>query len=45
MAEKNPFAQMSMHIKQAIDHDLPIICGNEAVKCIYTLSVGMNQKI
>ena len=32
MAEKNPFAQMSMEIKRAIDHDLPIICGNEAVK-------------
>lgn len=29
---KSPFAQLKLKIKQAIDHDLPVICGNEAVR-------------
>lgn len=32
MAQKKPFAQISVKIKQAIDRDLPVICGNEAVR-------------
>jgi hypothetical protein len=28
VAEKNPFAQMSLEIKRAIDQDLPIIFDN-----------------
>lgn len=31
MTPKNPFAQIQIELKQAIDHDLPIIIGNEAV--------------
>lgn len=31
MTQKNPFAQIQIELKQAIDHDLPIIIGNEAV--------------
>ncbi|MBO7202072.1 MAG: hypothetical protein J6V30_00845 [Paludibacteraceae bacterium] len=32
MRQKNPFAQLQIELKQAIDHDLPIIIGNEAVR-------------
>lgn len=32
MIQKNPFAQLQIELKQAIDHDLPIIIGNEAVR-------------
>ena len=29
--QKNPFAQLQIELKQAIDHDLPLKVGNEAV--------------
>lgn len=32
MKQKNPFAQLQIELKQAIDYDLPIIIGNEAVR-------------
>ncbi len=28
----NSFAQIKLKLRQALDHDLPIICGNEAVR-------------